>query len=89
MRVPVNVLKVIKKSDNEWIDGRKQTHKQTWLDKSDIKNFIHLTIVGGYMEHTLGWILYARYIDRNQIFGNLLPFDSSSPTGWNVKYLRP
>lgn len=61
----------------------------TWLNESNVQNFIHLRIVGRNMKDALGRVLNARNVHRNKVLADLLPLDGASAARRHVEDLRP
>lgn len=60
----------------------------TWLSDFDIKDFLHVFIVGGDLEHGTGRVLDTRDVDRDDVSRHSLP-SHVVPVAMDSKNLGP
>lgn len=60
----------------------------TWLSDFDIKDFLHVFIVGGDLEHGTGRVLDTRDVDRDNVSRHSLP-SHVVPVAMDSKNLGP
>lgn len=63
--------------------------KFTWLAEPDVEDLVHLRVVRRDVEHVIRLVLDARYVDRHQVLGDLLPAHRSRAARAHVEHLGP